>query len=73
MSIKDLKIVKFIKTKLGFKELPELQKELADVDFIKKIGPASGIHFKDEKRITTGSGYMACLLYTSDAADETGV
>ncbi len=61
MSIKDLKIVKFIKTKLGFKELPELQKELADVDFIKKIGPASGIHFKDEKRITTGSGYMACL------------
>ena len=61
MSIKDLKTVKFIKRKLGFKELPELQKELADVDFIKKIGPASGIHFKDEKRITTGSGYMACL------------
>ena len=30
MSIKDLKTVKFIKRKLGFKELPELQKELAE-------------------------------------------
>ena len=61
MIIKDFKPVKFIKTKLGFKELPELQKELADVDFIKQTGPDSGIHFRNEKYITTGRGYIACL------------
>lgn len=61
MSIKNLKAVRLVKEKLGFKELPQQRQELADVSFIRRVGPDSGIHFRDEKYITTGSGYIACL------------
>lgn len=61
MSIKNLKAVRLVKEKLGFKELPQQRQELADVSFIRRAGPDSGIHFRDEKYITTGSGYIACL------------
>lgn len=61
MSVKNLKVVRLVKEKLGFKELPQQRQELADVSFIRRVGPDSGIHFRDEKYITTGAGYIACL------------